>query len=295
MTLLGWLIAFIALLYFDLRLFHSSSQEITTRKSLLLTALWIALALLFNLYIFWDMGQEKGLQFFAGYLIEKSLSIDNLFVFVILFKKFHIPSHLHHRVLFYGIFGALFFRLIMILIGTELITAFSWVTYLFGAFLLFAGWQACNHTEEDIKGISLSQHLKKWLPATETLDGEKFFIKNASNSFVATPLFLCLVAIELSDILFAIDSIPAILAITTDPFIVFTSNVFAILGLRSLYFTIQNLLKKISALHYGIGALLMFVGTKFLIAPWIHIPILVSLGIIATIIIITLVLSPKLK
>ncbi|MGR3951871.1 MAG: TerC/Alx family metal homeostasis membrane protein [Chlamydia sp.] len=258
-------------------------------KNLLSSIFWVALALLFNLYVFFKHGTQSGVEFLTGYLIEKSLSIDNLFVFIILFKEFNVPTELQHRTLFYGMFGALIFRLIMIFAGAELLVRFTWLIYLFGAFLIIAGYKAltsANH-ESPKMGRYLVEKIRAYFPVTSEFHGEHFFIKQGKR-WAMTPLFLALIAIEFSDLVFAIDSIPAILSITQDTYIVLTSNIFAILGLRALYFAIQPLLELFQYLQYGIALILIFVGAKFLISPFWHISTVTSLFAIGSMITISI-------
>lgn len=252
-----------------------------SKQALLYTAFWIILALLFNFGIYLYLGKEAALNFFAGYLIEKALSIDNLFVFLMLFKSFRTPAEYQVKVLFWGIFGAILLRAMMIFGGLALIHKFSWMLYIFGIFLVYAGFRMAlpKSTEAGSKTISL---LKRWLSISPDYENGFFFTKRNSR-WLATPLFAVLLAIETADLMFALDSIPAVIAITRDPFIVLTSNIFAILGLRSLYFVLAHSLSLFKYLHYGLAAILIFVGIKMLIEPWYVIPIGVSLGVIALI------------
>ncbi len=268
-------------LYIDLALIHKKNEKDSFTKSIYMSIFWIVLALAFNGYIWWGIGKKEALDFLTGYVIEKSLSVDNLFVFILIFKCFSIPPRLQHRTLFYGIFGAFLFRIIMIFIGIDLLKRFSWIIYVFGAFLIYAGIMAFLHNskDEEPQSVKLVKKLEGKLPITHELHSDTFFIRTGKR-LIATPLFLALITIELSDIVFALDSIPAILAITTDPFIVLTSNIFAILGLRSLYFALAPLLEIFQYLHYGIGIILVYVGIKFLIQPIFHIPTLFSLSFI---------------
>ncbi len=250
------------------------------RKSvpdLLWTLFWISLALLFNLGVYYFKGSEAGINFLTGYLVEKSLSVDNLFIFLLIFRAFHIPHEYRHKILHWGIIGAIAMRAIFILAGLALVQRFEAIFYLFGAFLVLAGIKLIFQTDKEIhpekNPIILS--LKRWIPVTHSMEGGRFFIGKA-----ATPLFLALVAIESSDLIFAFDSIPAIFGITTDPFIVFTSNIFAILGLRSLYFVLESLIDSFKHLHYGLAAILIFIGTKMFAHTWIDISPLLSLSVI---------------
>lgn len=266
------------------------SQKNIFKINILLSLFWVILALLFNVFIFYSQGKQEALDFFTGYIIEKSLSIDNLFVFLLIFSEFQIPKHLQHRVLFLGMFGAIIFRAIMIYAGIELLNHFSWMSYFFGLLLLYAGISSLyKKTAPKGSKSAIIRFLKNHIPLTEHLHEEHFFIWNVTEArWYMTPLFLCLIMIECSDILFAIDSIPAILAITQNQYIVITSNIFALLGLRSLYFILEPLLLKLDFLHYTISALLCFIGIKFLSAPWYHISTLHSLIIITGIILVSL-------
>lgn len=289
-----WFFLFIIfLVVFDLTTVHKKSQTISFKNNLLISLGWIALALLFNAFIWLQQGSEKALQFFAGYIIEKSLSVDNLFVFILIFKNFHIPPQLQHRVLFYGIFGALIFRAVMIYAGIELINHFEPIVYLFGVFLIYAGWKSIFDSSEEGVALRWGKKLDTWIPFTDQLHGNAFLVRTNAKAIVATPLLLALITIELADIVFAVDSIPAVLAITKDPFIVLTSNVFAILGLRALYFTLSPFFSMFATVQYAVGAILIFVGLKFLLAPLIHIPTSLSIGIIVSILLFAILMSKK--
>lgn len=291
-----WFFSFIVLLLLiDLSTFHKKAESLSFKANLLISLGWVSLALIFNCFIWWQQGNEKALQFLAGYIIEKSLSVDNLFVFILIFKNLHIPLSLQHRVLFYGIFGALIFRAIMIYAGIELISRFEFITYFFGFLLLYAGWKSIFESKADCSPLHWAEKLERWIPFTQHLHGHAFFIRNHENKFLATPLFLALLTVELADIVFAVDSIPAILAITTDPFIVLTSNVFAILGLRALYFALSPLFAMFTTVQYAVGAILIFVGFKFLLAPILHIPTGISIGVIGAILLISILAAKRCK
>ncbi len=273
------------------------------KKDLLFSLGWILIALLFNCYIWYTKGDQSALEFLTGYVIEKSLSIDNLFVFILIFQSFRIPTPLQHRVLYYGVIGAIFFRLIMIFLGIELIQNFTWIIYIFGAFLIYAGIKAFDTRNTKAIESQPEKHpallfLQKYIPVTETFHDDHFFIRIPKNirtpeksRWAMTPLFMALITIELTDIIFAVDSIPAILAITQDPYIVLTSNIFAMLGLRSLYFVLEPLLDLFYLLQYAVGIILIFVGIKFLITPFYHIPIFISLLFIIITVVLALILS----
>lgn len=250
------------------------------RAAFVWTSIWISCALLFNA-ILWCYSSEMALNFFTGYLIEKSLSLDNLFAFYLIFQQFHIPIAYQHRVFSYGIWSAIVLRLLLILLGSWLIAQFHWVLYVMGIFLLLTGIKMCfSHEEEkDLASSQLFCFLQRFLRLTPDLHQQRFFIKKGSLLY-ATPLMVALIFIELTDVVFAFDSIPAIFAITTDPFIVWTSNIFAILGLRALYFLLVGMVKQFYLLKYAIALILVFIGSKMVVAPWVAIPTYVSLGVI---------------
>jgi tellurite resistance protein TerC len=241
----------------------------------------VILALAFNGFVWWRFGPTRATEFLTGYLIEQSLSVDNLFVFVLVFATFRIPPHLQHRVLFWGILTALVLRGGMIIGGTALLQRFHWLLYLFGGFLLVTGVKLFFHEEEEHQPEhSLAfRALRRIMPATPELDGHHFFVRRGGR-WVATPLFLCLALIEISDVVFALDSVPAIFGVTLDPFIVFTSNIFAILGLRSLYFAIASLIGRFEYLKAGLAMVLVFIGAKMLAARWVHVNAALSLGVV---------------
>lgn len=282
----------LGLLALDLGVFHRNDHAVGMKEATIWTIVWISLAMVFNAGIYFFAGSEPALQFLTGYLIEKSLSVDNIFVFVMLFTYFNVPVVYQHRVLFWGILGALIMRGILIGIGAFLISQFHWVIYIFGAFLVFTGvrmaMQKDEHVEVESNGVV--KLLRRIMPITQTYHGHDFFVRNAGRIF-ATPLFVVLLIVETTDLIFALDSIPAIFAVTTDPFLVYTSNVFAILGLRSLYFLLAEVVTKFRFLKLGLSAILVFVGIKMLIVEFFHIPILLSLGVIASILAISIVAS----
>jgi len=277
----------------DLGVFNRVSHEIKTREAAVWTTVWIAMALGFSGVIWWlfDGGSIRNstgltpdaavLKYITGYLIELSLSIDNVFVIAVICKSFSIPKQYQHRVLFWGILGAIVFRAIMIFFGVALINKFDWIIYVFGVFLLYTAYKMLktDNSTLNLMNSFIFRNIRKFLPFTAIIDGEKFFIRRMGKR-IATPLFMALLIIELTDILFALDSIPAILAITTDPFIVFSSNIFAILGLRSMYFLITQMLDKFRFINYSLVMILAFVGLKMLFAHHITIPEWLSLGVI---------------
>ena len=288
----GFIAFVILLLAIDLGVFHRKSHEVKIKEALIWSALWISLALIFNYGIYVFMGKEKALEFLAGYLIEKSLSVDNLFVFIMLFSYFNVNPIYQHKVLFWGILGALIMRAAFIFAGVALITKFHWIIYIFGAFLILTGIKMLIQKEGEIAPDKnpLVRLFKKFFPVTDQMHEGNFFVKINSKT-VATPLFVVLLIVEFTDLIFAVDSIPAILAISNDTFIIFTSNVFAILGLRALYFALAGITKYFHYLKYGLSAILVFVGVKMVIAGFYKIPILYSLLTILGILFISILLS----
>lgn len=275
----------LGMLALDLGVFHRRPHEVGVGEALAWSVMWIALALLFNGWIYWRFGSEIGLEFLAGYLIEKSLSVDNVFVFVLLFTSFAVPRQLQHRVLFWGIFGALAMRIIFILFGALLLQRFHWLIYFFGAILVWSGYRFLVHGSGEVhpERNPIYRLFTRVAPAVPTYHGGAFTIVHEGRRH-ATPLLLVLVAIEASDLVFAVDSIPAIFGITEDPFIVFTSNIFAILGLRALYFVLGGFIGKFRYLDKGLALVLLFVGGKMLLAGVVHVSTPVSLAVVAGVI-----------
>lgn len=265
----------------DLGVFHKKAHVVGVKESMVWTSVWIFLALMFNVYVFYTRGQQASIEFLTGYVVEKSLSLDNVFVFLMIFKAFNIPLISQHRVLMWGILGAIVLRALFIWAGTYLIQEFAWIFYVFGAFLIYSAYHMMKEETEkpDFAKHPLILWIKKHMAFTPHLDGEKFFTLEKGKR-VATPLFLALVAIEFSDVVFALDSIPAIFAITTDPFIVFTSNIFAILGLRALYFILAHMAVRLKYLAHGLAFILGFIGVKMLLHGFFKVPSLISLSII---------------
>src|SRR5512136_2857352 len=282
---IGFNVFVLAMLALDLGVFHRKAHVVKFRESIAWTFVWVVLALLFNAGVWHYYGSQKALQFFTGYLIEKSLSVDNIFVFALLFSYFAVPPVYQHKVLFWGILGALVMRAIMIAAGAALIAKFTWIIYVFGAFLILTGIKMIVKREEEIhpERNPVVKWFKKLMPVTPDYRGDKFFVRE-NGIRMATPLFVVLLLVEMSDLIFAVDSIPAIFAVTKDPFIVYTSNVFAILGLRSLYFALAGVMDKFHYLKIGLGVVLSFVGVKMILAhtAW-KIDTLVSLGVIVLI------------
>ncbi|WP_303922457.1 TerC family protein [Draconibacterium sediminis] len=289
----GFLIFVVLMLALDLGVLNRKSHEIKLKEALLWSALWISLALIFNYGIYLYMGKAKAIEFLTGYLIEKSLSMDNLFVFIMVFSYFNIPPKYQHKVLFWGILGALILRAIFIFSGVALINRFHWIIYIFGAFLVFTGLKMAVKQDESIEPDKnpIVRLFKRFFPVTDKMYDGKFFVKLNNAKLVATPLFIVLLVIEFTDLIFAVDSIPAILAISTDTFIVFTSNVFAILGLRALYFALAGMSRMFYFLKYGLAVILVFVGVKMLIADLYKIPISYSLITIAAILFLSVIIS----
>jgi tellurite resistance protein TerC len=282
------------MLALDLGVFHRKAKAVTYKEALIWSAVWIFLAMCFNFWIYTEKGEKAGLEFLTGYLVEKSLSIDNIFVFVLLFSFFRIPQQYQHRVLFWGVLGALIMRAIFIAVGAVLISRFHWIIYVFGFFLLYTGYNMAKKSASDMHPED--NFLVRWFTkrgrVTKELHGDKFFVK-IDGKRIATPLFLCLLSVEFTDLIFAVDSIPAIFAITSDPFIVYTSNVFAILGLRSLYFALEGIITKFPYLRYGLAVVLMFIGIKMLLIDVFKVPVGISLGVIAGILMISLLIGKR--
>jgi tellurite resistance protein TerC len=276
----------------DLGVFHRRPRKIGLREAALWSLAWISLSVVFGIGILRCFGHQKALEFFTGYLIEKALSVDNLFIFLIIFRTFAAPPRLQHRILAWGILGALIMRGAMIAAGAELIEHYSWVMYVFGAFLLYAGIRMFFTRREDIHPEQnfLFRFARQHLRVVPNYLGEQFFVREAGRIF-ATPLFLVLLIVEIADVTFAVDSIPAVFGITHDPFIVYTSNVFAILGLRAMYFLLAGVLDRLRYLDQGLAFVLMFIGAKMIAEPWLHIPSQTSLAVVAGMLLLVLLAS----
>jgi len=288
----GFNLFVIVMLLVDLFVFHRDAHEVKMKEALTWSVVWVGMALTFNLGIYYWMGKQTALEFLTGYLIEKSLSVDNIFVFIMIFAAFKVPAKYQHRVLFWGILGALVMRAGFIAGGVTLIKNFHWIIYVFGSFLIFTGLKMSMDKDKEIhpeKNLVLKL-FRKWMPVTPGFEGAKFFVMKEGRRF-ATPLFVVLILVETTDLIFAVDSIPAILSITQDPFIVYTSNVFAILGLRALYFALVGVVKSFHYLHYGLSAILVFVGTKMLLVDIYKIPIGVSLSVVASLLALSVIAS----
>ena len=289
----GWIgfnVVVLAILALDLGVLHRRSEKVSLKEAATWSAVWVALSLCFAFAIWRTMGEEKGLEFLTGYLIEYALSVDNIFVFVLIFTYFKVPENYQHRVLFWGIIGALLLRGVMIVAGSALVTRFSWTLYIFGAFLVFTGIRMALQKDEDAYNperdpvLRLSRRL---LPVTADYRGDKFFVHEPDATgkmrYAATPLFIVLLIVDTTDVIFATDSIPAIFAVTRDPFIVYTSNICAVLGLRALYFLLASVVDKFVYLKLGLSLVLIFIGGKMLLEPFIHIPVIGSLGVVGAV------------
>ncbi len=272
------------MLALDLGVFHRRVHAPSMREAGIWSAVWITLALIFNVLIFQAEGTQKGLEWFTGYVLEKSLSVDNLFVFVLVFQSFQVDLRHQHRVLFWGVLGALVMRAAMILAGTALLNRFEWMMYLFGAFLVYTGLKMLlvETKDADPTQNGLVRAFRRFVPYDETGGHEHFWVVREGRR-LATPMLLVLLTIEVTDLVFAVDSIPAVLAVSRDPFVVYTSNIFAILGLRSLYFLLAKMMDRFHRLKTGLAVVLTFVGVKMCIAQWLHIPVQVSLLVIAAV------------
>jgi len=279
------------MLVLDLGVFHRRTHVVKFREAMLWSAMWIALAAVFAVIVYFWHGRGPALEFVTGYVIELSLSVDNLFVFLLIFRYFQVPTVHQHKVLFWGILGALVMRAVFILAGVGLIRQFHWIIYVFGALLVYSGIKLFRQENAEIhpEKNPLLRLFRRWIPVTKDYEGDKFFVRRPG--LYATPLFIVLLVVETTDVLFAVDSIPAILAITLDAFIVYTSNVFAILGLRSMYFALAGMMELFHYLHYGLSLVLIFVGGKMLVSHYYQVPTEIALGVVAGILTISVVAS----
>jgi tellurite resistance protein TerC len=284
------------MLALDLGVFNRKAHVVTFREAMSWTVVWIILALIFNGIIYYWQGSVKAMEFFTGYLVEKALSIDNIFVFLMIFSFFQVPAAYQHKVLFWGILGALIMRAIFIFAGVALIEKFHFTIYFFGALLIYTGYKMFGHrkVKVDPDKNPLVRIVKRWMPVTKDFHGDRFFVRLDGKKY-ATPLFLVLILVETTDLIFAVDSIPAILAITQDQFIVYTSNVFAILGLRSLYFALAGITNRFWLLSYALAIVLVFVGVKMLLIDLYKIPVQWSLVFIFSVITLSIILSLRIK
>lgn len=289
---IGFNIFILAMLALDLGVFHRKAHTVSIKEALIWSGVWIGLALIFNAGIYLFGGSEPALQFFTGYLIEKSLSVDNIFIFVLLFTSFRVPAAYQHRVLFWGVLGALLMRGIMIALGASLLETFYWIIYLFGAFLIITGLRMAWHKETELhpERNPLLRLVRRFIPVTDDYERDRFVVRRTDQTLV-TPLLLVLLAVETTDLLFALDSIPAIFAVTSDPFLVYTSNVLALLGLRSLYFVFASAMSKFYYLKAGLAVVLSFVGVKMVLTDIYHIPTALSLLVIAVVLATTITAS----
>ena len=300
-SLWGWVgfnVAVLAILALDLGILHKKSEKVSLKEAATWSAVWVALSLSFAFAVYRTLGRQSGLEFLTGYLIEYALSVDNIFVFVLIFSYFNVPEKYQHRVLFWGIIGALVLRGVMIVLGSALVSRFAWTLYIFGAFLLFTGLKMAlqkDNVHYDPEKDPVFRLTRKLLPVTPEYHGDSFFIKEPDKSgrirWTATPLFIVLVLVDTTDVVFATDSIPAIFAVTRDPFIIYTSNICAVLGLRALYFLLASVVDKFVYLKLGLSLVLIFIGAKMMLEPFIHIPISASLGVVAAVLISSIVAS----
>ena len=288
----GFIAFVLGMLALDLGVFHRKTHEVRPKEALIWTGVWVSLALAFAGGLYAYAGGQAALTFLTGYVLEESLSVDNIFVIVLIFQYFAVPKQYQHRVLFWGIVGALVMRGLFIGLGALLLQRFHWIIYAFGALLVLTGIRMAVKQDEEFEGDQnpIVKFVRRFVPLTHKYDGKHFFtVENGRR--VATPLFLVLVLVEFTDLMFAIDSIPAIFAVTSDPFLVFTSNIFAILGLRSLYFLLASVVHKFHLLKYGLALILVYIGVKMLISGWVHIPIGISLSIVLGVLAISIVAS----
>lgn len=289
---IGFSLLIVLLLWLDLNFFHRDQHRISLKEALMLSLAWIALAGILNVVIWWWKGSDSALEFLTGYLIEKALSVDNVFVFLVIFRSFSVPPSYQHRVLFFGVLGALVMRGAFIIAGTALLQRFHWMIYALGFIVIAGAYKLLRKPEIEVN----PQHniifriFKRYIPAVEVYRGNRFFIKE-DGRWLVTPLFFVLIAVEVTDLIFAMDSIPAIFAITRDPFIIFTSNIFAILGLRALYFLLASSIEKLRYLDTGLALILFFVGAKMLLSEVLPIPLTFSLLVIVTVLTSTVILS----
>lgn len=291
-SLIGFNVLVLGMLALDLVVFHRKAHVVSLREAATWSVVWICLALLFNLWLYIDSGRETALEFLTGYVIEKSLSVDNLFVFLAIFSYFAVDPKYQHKILFWGILGALIMRGIFIVVGATLLTSFHWMIYVFGGFLIYTGLKMLRSGDEklDLEGNSLVRWLRGHFRFTKDYHGDKFFVRK-DGLLWATPLFMVLCVVEFTDVIFAVDSIPAIFAVTSDPFIVYTSNVFAILGLRALYFLLAGVMEMFHYLKVGLSLVLVFVGIKMVGVEFYKIPIGISLGVIGGILFVSIIAS----
>jgi tellurite resistance protein TerC len=289
---IGFLIALVAMLLVDLLVLHRDAHEISMREATISSAAWIAIGVGFTAVVWWALGGQAATQYITGYVIEKSLSVDNVFVWAVIFSYFSVPGRFQHRVLFWGIFGALVLRAIFIFAGVALLERLEWLLFVFGGLLLLTAVRVATHDAEEIhpERNPVLKLVRRLVPVTADFDGQRLFTRENGRR-IATPLFVVLVLIEATDVVFAVDSVPAILAVSRDPFVVFSSNALAILGLRALYFVLEGARGRLVYLNRGLGVILFYVGVKMIISHWYHINTLVSLAVIAVVLTVTVVYS----
>ena len=289
---IGFVVGLFALLLLDLLVLHRSAHEISVREAAISSAAWVALGIAFSLVVWAVLGGAAAGQYLTGYVIEKSLSVDNVFVWAVIFGYFSVPRAFQHRVLFWGIFGALVLRAVFIFAGVALLNTFDWILFVFGGLLIFTAYRVATHSNEEIhpERNPVLKIVRRFVPVSAHYDGQKMFTKDGARR-LATPLFVVLVLIEATDVVFAVDSVPAILAVSRDQFVVFSSNALAILGLRALYFLLAGVQDRLIHLNKGLGVILFYVGVKMLISEWYHIPTLLSLGVIAVVLTVTVFAS----
>ncbi len=288
----GFSVFVVVMLALDLTVFHRNAHSVRVREAVIWYGIWVGLAVLFNIGIFVWMGADKGNEFLTAYVIELSLSVDNIFVFLIVFSSFGVPPEYRHRVLFLGILGAVVMRGLFIATGVALLENFSWLIFLFGGFLVFTGVKLAIRRDEEVQPDKnpVMKLAKRFLPVTSEFEGQKFFVRRAGKWFV-TPLFMVLIGLETTDLIFAVDSVPAVLAISDDPFIIWSSNVFAILGLRALFFLVDGILPYFRYLNFGLSVILVFIGIKMITSDAYHMPTAISLGTVGSILTITILAS----
>jgi tellurite resistance protein TerC len=296
LALLFFNLFILGMLYLDLGIIQRRAHFPTMKEAILWTVVWCFIALAFSGIIAGWLGPDKALQFLTGFVVEEALSVDNVFVFIVIFSYFAVPKHIQHRVLFWGVLSAIVFRAIFIVVGSALVAKFVWILYILGAFLVYTAVKLALHDDAEVhpeKNPAI-RFARKYLPVTRDYEEGRFFSR-INGKFAVTPLFLVLIAIETTDIAFATDSIPAIFAISRDPFIIYTSNILAVMGLRSLYFVVAGFMRQFRFLKYGLSVVLAFIGLKMLAEPWVHVPISVSLSVIFAILAVSIGLSAVIK
>ncbi|QLH75603.1 MAG: TerC family protein [Methanomassiliicoccales archaeon] len=290
---IGFIVFILSMLAIDLGVVNRKAHEIKPKEAFMMWGFWISLAIAFNVLVYIWFGSEQALMFTTGYIMELALSVDNMFVFVLVFTYFCVPKECQHKVLFWGVLGALVMRAIFIFAGIAIIERFEWVIYIFGAFLIITAFKMVHGGDKEVEPENnpVVRLFRRFFPVEDRFHGSKFFIRSAKGTLVATPLFVTLIFVETTDLVFALDSIPAIIAITQIPFIVYSSNAFAILGLRSLYFVLASMMNAFVYLKYGLAVILGFVGAKMLLSEFVHIDVLVSLAVIVSVLAISVIAS----